>query len=131
LTVTNQYEGDALTIIAFAGIWWSMSFLVSLFLVLRIEPANVFPEEEELLLEESHSSPVGFKVPNLPDFSIDPNLAQKGLSMFDIRVEFLCGVFLALGIGSGIVYLAFTDFDENIFDIFESEEVDSLVPERA
>jgi hypothetical protein len=103
-----------------------MSFLTSLFLILRVEAANVFPEEEEVLLEESHSSPVGFKVPNLPDFRIDPNLAQKGFSMFDIRVEFLCGVFLALGIGSGIVYLAFTDFDEDIADIFESE-VDSLV----
>jgi hypothetical protein len=45
--------------------------------------------------------------------------------MFDIRVGFLCGVFLALCIGSGIVYLAFTDFDEDVADIFESE-VDSL-----
>jgi hypothetical protein len=96
------------------GAWWAISLVASLFLVLRIEPQGIWPDDEEPLLEEDHASPVGFKVPNLPDFPIDPILANPGLPVIDIRAEFCFGVLMALAVGGGICFLGFTTEDEEI-----------------
>jgi hypothetical protein len=101
--------------------------LVSLVLVLGIEPPSIWPDEDEPLLEGDQASPVGYKLPSLPDFPIDPLLEQRGVPFLTIQVEFIVGVFLALSIGGGIVYLAFTDFDENLAALELEMEVDSLV----
>jgi hypothetical protein len=95
------------------GFWWGWSLLISLILVLGIEPPSLWPDEEEPLLEEDQLSPVGFKVPSLPDFPIDPILEQKGIPCLHLKAEFIIGVLMAFGIGGGIVYSAFTDFDAN------------------
>jgi hypothetical protein len=100
---------------------------VSLVLVLGIEPPSLWPDDDEPLLEEDQASPVGFKLPSLPDFPIDPIMEQRGVPFLNVRAEFILGAFLALSIGGGIVYLAFTDFDENLAGGLELEvEADSL-----
>ena len=97
------------------GAWWGLSLLVSLFLVIRIPQPSIMPDEEEPLLQADQASPVGYKLPALPDFPIDPILERKGsLTCFNLKVEFAIGVLLAFGIGGGIFYLAFTDFDEDL-----------------
>jgi hypothetical protein len=94
------------------GVWFTLSLTASLCMVMKIEPEGVWPEDEEPLLEAADSSPVGFKVPNLPDFPIDPSLANHGISWLPIELEFFLGIFMALAIGGGMCYLAFTDIDE-------------------
>jgi hypothetical protein len=94
------------------GAWFAFSLIASLCMVMQIEPEGVWPEDEEPLLEADHSSPVGFKVPNLPDFPIDPSLANHGIPWLNIKLEFYLGIVMALALGGGICYLAFTDIDE-------------------
>ena len=108
------------------GLWWTWSLIVSLVLVLGIEPPSQWPDEEEPLLEEDQASPVGYKVPSLPDFPVDPILEQKGMSFMNVKVEFVLGVVMALVIGGGIIFLAFTDFDENLAERLDIETSGAL-----
>ena len=94
------------------GIWWTITLLSSMLMVLRIEPYQQFPADEESLLVPSQASPVGFRVPNLPDFVVDPNLVQKGSACVSLETELVLGAIMALAIGGGIVYLAFTEVDD-------------------
>jgi hypothetical protein len=107
---SNDCSQDWVNIVV--GVWFALSFTSSLCMIMTIEPERVWPEEEEPLLEADHSSPVGFKVPNLPDFPINPSLANHGISCLNIKLEFFFGVFVALALGGGICYLAFTDILE-------------------
>ena len=93
----------------FAGIWLSLSLMASVCVAGRVDPIREYPDEEPLL-EEDHRSPVGYRVPNLPDFPIDPSLAKKGILPFSLRIELALGVLLTAAIGTGIVALAFTDW---------------------
>lgn len=99
------------------GVWWTVSLLLCLGLVLRVQPASMIPDDNEPVLDENAASPVGFIVPTLPLFQIDPNLAQKGILLFDIKVEFVLGMIMALGIGPGIVYMAYTGADEQVLGL--------------
>jgi hypothetical protein len=101
------------------GVWWTVSLLICLVLLLNVEPASTIPDHNEPVLDENAASPVGFIVPTLPFFQIDPNLAQKGILLFDIKVEFILGVIVALGIGPGIVYMAYTGADEQVLGLGE------------
>ena len=83
-------------------------------LVLRIEPQGIWPEDEEPLLEQDHASPVGYKVPNLPEFPIDPSLANLGMSWLDIRLEFAIGCLLSIAVGGGMCLMSFTNADEEL-----------------
>jgi hypothetical protein len=100
--------------------------LVSLVLVLKIPPPSIWPDEEEPLLQEDQESPVGFKVPSLPDFPVDPLLEQRGLPLLSLTTEFAIGVLLALGIGSGIVFLAFTEYDEDFANNLQIDTEDGF-----
>ena len=82
--------------------------------MLRKEREGVWPEDEEPLLEKNHASPVGFKVPNLPDFPFDPTLAVRGFPVVNVQVEFMMGVLMAFALGGGIIYLSFTDIDNGL-----------------
>lgn len=105
------------------GSWWTISLLICLVFALKTEPPNEYPDEEEPLLEEVQASPVGFKVPTLPDFPVDPTSEkQKLIECCNVYVEFIVSVVVALVVGGGIIYLAFTDVDENL-----SDEVDQTV----
>jgi hypothetical protein len=95
------------------GLWWTITLLISMLMVLRIEPyQQQLSEDEDTILVPSQSSPVGFSVPNLPDFIVDPNLVKKGSPWLSLGVELMLGIVMALGVGGGIVYLAFTDVDD-------------------
>lgn len=93
----------------FVGMWFSLSLLLSIFFAARIKPTHDYPAEEPLLLED-HQSPVGFRVPNLPDFPIDPYLAKTGMNQLSMKVEMSVGVLLAILLGAGIITLVFTDW---------------------
>ena len=100
--------------LAFGG-WWASSLIASLAIILRKEREGIWPEEEEPLLEEDHSSPVGYKVPNLPEFPIDPTMAVRpSVSCMSLQFEFISGVMMALTMGAGICYLAFTNVDDEL-----------------
>ena len=96
------------------GVWWTLTFLSSLFMVLSIKPYHQMPADEEYLLVAAQESPVGFKVPNLPDYIVDPILAREGIRFFSKSFEFVFGVVAALLVGMGIVYLNFTNVDDTL-----------------
>ena len=98
------------------GAWWMVTLLFSLCLVRRIPYKDQKPQFGEKLLVENHSSPVGYQVPSLPDFEIDPGMATKGSKCLSIQFEFLVGVILAFGVGGCIIALGFTSWDENFYD---------------
>lgn len=87
----------------------------------RVEPICDYPDEEPLL-EEDHRSPVGYRVPNLPDFPIDPCQGKKGVFPTSLRIELATGALMAAVIGAGIVALTYTDWGEtaetSVMDFF-------------
>jgi len=93
------------------GVWWTITLLSSMFMVTRIAPHQP-DEDEETILIPAQESPVGFKVPNLPDYIVDPNLVKKGSPCLSLGTELFFGIIMALGVGGAIVYLAFTDLDD-------------------
>lgn len=96
---------------AFVGIWYSLSLLISVYFAANVEPIRDYPDEEPLL-EENHQSPVGYRVPNLPDFPINPSQGKRGSQQLSLQIELSIGVILAALIGAGIVALAFTGWGE-------------------
>lgn len=73
----------------------------------------------ERLLIEDHSSPVGYKVPSLPDFEIDPTIANIGLPCISLTTELVVGIVLALSAGTVLIGLAFTSWDDDVHDTIE------------
>jgi hypothetical protein len=98
------------------GSWWTLTLIVSLFLVRKVPCKEQKPENGERLLVEDHGSPVGYKVPSLPDFEIDPSLANTGSKWIPIQLEFLMGLIMAFGVGGFIIALAYTSLDESLND---------------
>lgn len=101
------------------GAWWSFTFITSLFYATTIpfKPPTTptEPDEEEPLLEQDHASPVGYKVPNLPNFEVDPSMAWSGRFEFcTIYMQAGVGVVLAIIIGGGIIYLGLINDDEEV-----------------
>lgn len=98
------------------GVWWSVSLIFSL-LILR---SVAFYEEEaavgERLLKSDHTSPVGFKVPKLPDFELDPCCGLAGSRFLSLHLEFAIGVVLAIVLGILMVSFSFTDWEDNAYD---------------
>ena len=107
------------------GGWWALTMVISLILARRIPYHDAHPNYDgEPLLIPDQLSPVGFKVPSLPDFSIDPGLAQTGSPCLPIHVEVGVGILFAMAAGAGIVYLAFTDWDDTVVEEIESTASD-------
>ena len=48
------------------------------------------------------------------------------MSFMNVKVEFVLGVVMALLIGGGIIFLAFTDFDENLAERLDIETSGAL-----
>merc|ERR1712150_101105 len=101
------------------GAWWTFTFVTSLVYATTIpyKPPNAptEPDDEEPLLEKDHASPVGYKVPNLPNFEVDPSLAWSGAFEFcTISMQAFIGLILAVIIGGGLIYLGVTDVDDDI-----------------
>ncbi|KAG7347836.1 hypothetical protein IV203_016541 [Nitzschia inconspicua] len=110
------------------GAWWTISLVASLTMLLRKELHKsdkqdghdnpcLLPDDEEPLLQENQASPVGYSVPHLPDFPIDPSLTYMGWVPFcccSVGFEYLMGVVVAVGVGGFICYLGLTDLDDEI-----------------
>lgn len=97
-----------------------MTVLGSLFWCRQIPYREQTPREGERLLEEYQASPVGYKVPSLPDFEIDPSLANTGIKWLPMWLEFAFGIILALAVGVWMVALAVTDWDERFYSLVGS-----------
>jgi hypothetical protein len=77
----------------------------------------------EKVLEEDHASPVGYKVPTLPDFEFDPSLiTSSGIRWCKLDWEFTFGLLLAVSIGGCLMFLALNSWEEDLYS-----DVDSYV----
>jgi hypothetical protein len=102
------------------GAWWMTTLFCSLFMVRRIPYKVQSPSVGEQLLLKDHASPVGYKVPNLPDLQIDPSLANTGSSYLSLTAEFIIGIIISIIVGLFIIYLAFTSWDEDVIEELSS-----------
>jgi len=128
LLVTGSEGCNQKYVNLFVGVWWAFSLIASLTILFikeikkdkKFDPFkrdNVFPNDEEPLLEEDHASPIGYKVPHLPEFPIDPSYAYKGLGdccccFYQIGIEYAFGLIVAVVVGGFICYLGVTNMDE-------------------
>jgi hypothetical protein len=118
------------------GTWWSLSLIASLSMLLREELRKnrmkdghtnndcLLPDDEEPLLQEEQASPLGYKVPHLPDFPIDPSLTYNGwapLCCCSVSFEYVLGIAVAVGVGAFICFLGLSGLDDmvlaNVFDV--------------
>jgi hypothetical protein len=100
--------------------WWTLTLLLSLVLVRRIPYLDQKPAKiGERLLIEDHASPVGYKVPSLPDYEIDPVLANTGSKCFSLTFEMCIGFIMAFAVGTWIIALAFTTWEEDLYKDIE------------
>lgn len=96
------------------GVWWTITLLVSLFLVRQIKNKSKQLVDGEHLLEQCHASPVGYKVPSLPDFEIDTTRAKSGLWCFSPAVEVGAGLIMAVVVGAALFYFGLTAESQNL-----------------
>jgi hypothetical protein len=102
----NQ-EGVSISI----GVWIGMSVITSLFASQKIITPDPHPEDSNPILVEDQTSPVGYKVPNFPDYPIDPILfGKQGLSCLSVQLEMLVGMFVGIGMGAFVVSTTLFDF---------------------
>mmetsp|Transcript_115969 Transcript_115969/g.334897 ORF Transcript_115969/g.334897 Transcript_115969/m.334897 type:complete len:500 (-) Transcript_115969:226-1725(-) len=101
-------------IVLIVGVWWAIASICSLFTVFRKERRGIWPEDEEPLLEKDHRSPVGFKVPNLPDFPLNSIMARKGVMCLTTNLAFIAMLVVTIGMGGFLSMLAFTDYEDNL-----------------
>ena len=97
------------------GGWYVVSLIASLCMVLRI-PVDDKTDDTEPLLEMSHTSPVAFRVPNLPDFAMDPVQAKNGIVWLDMKWELGLGILMALVMGGLICSLAIAGEEGDVTD---------------
>jgi hypothetical protein len=117
LLVTLRQGCDQHGVNIVVGAWWMLSMICSLFVVRRIPYKMQTPSAGEQLLLKDHASPVGYKVPNLPDFEIDPSLANTGSSYLSLTAEFILGITIfSIAVGAFIIYLTFTSWDEDVIE---------------
>lgn len=85
--------------------------LVIAMIIKRRDKANL---TQDLILLEDHYSPVGFRVPNFPDLTIDPNQAIKGAPFVPLEYELYGAIFTALVILGVILSLSFSDWTSTV-----------------
>lgn len=98
------------------GCWWTISFLCCLCLARPNNYSNEKPENGERLLIEDAASPVGFKVPSLPDYEIDPGLADRTSRILSPHLYLITGFVLAIAVGGWLVLVAFTNWGNDLYE---------------
>lgn len=96
----------------FAGIWLSLTILASLFIAARNTPIPDYTYDGEQFLIQDQQSPVGYKVPAIPDFPVDPRHAKTGINKCSKNMELVIGVLVACIIGFAVVSLSFLDWKD-------------------
>ncbi|KAL3817296.1 hypothetical protein ACHAXA_003217 [Cyclostephanos tholiformis] len=117
---SQSCDQDGVTICI--GIWIAMAVITSTVASQKINPPDPHPEDANPILVEDQTSPVGYKVPNFPDFPIDPiHFGNKGLPCCSLQFEMLVGLFVGILMGTFVVATALFDFlndaNEYISDI--------------
>lgn len=81
-----------------------ISLLACIFLHKRVHPTNLGEKDCERLLVQDHSSPVGFRVPNIPSFHIESSIISQPGGWSRTAITQLFGGFCALLVGGGIIF---------------------------
>lgn len=112
--VIGSENCDQDLIVLSVGAWWTFATLASLTAVYRKGRQGIWPDDEEPLLVKDHASPIGFKVPNLPDFPIDATMARRGFFCLSIKFEFVLMLIATACMGGFLLFLPFTDVDDQL-----------------
>mmetsp|Transcript_15381 Transcript_15381/g.26265 ORF Transcript_15381/g.26265 Transcript_15381/m.26265 type:complete len:455 (+) Transcript_15381:144-1508(+) len=96
------------------GSWLAMAAVSSIFAARKIEKPETVENVEgeiDMILDEDQTSPVGYKVPNFPDYCIDPvRFREDGLSCFSTNVQTFLGIVICLGLGAFVGSAALVDY---------------------
>ena len=102
------------------GIYFAMTSITCIFAAQKISPPEPHPEDNDPILIEDQTSPVGFKVPNFPDYPVDPIFfGGNGLSCCSLKVEIILGLAVSILIGAFVVSTGLYDYLENFNEIIE------------
>ena len=90
------------------GVFFTMTALSCIFAAQKIAPPELHPDEDDdAILVADETSPVGFKVPNFPDYPINPiDLGQKGLPCCTMKIETIVGLLVSLGVGFMVISMS-------------------------
>ena len=113
------------------GIYFAMTAITCIFAAQKIAPPEQHPEDDDPILVEEQTSPVGFRVPNFPDYPIDPiHFGRKGYSCCSLKFEVIVGVLISIGVGAFVVSTSLYDYMGTANDYIVSpvaETVNELV----
>lgn len=97
------------------GVWIALSVTTSIFASQKIIPAEPHPEDANPLLVEEQTSPVGYCVPNFPNFSIDPiQFGKHGLECCSVQIEMLVGLLVGVAFGAFVVSTALYSYMDSV-----------------
>lgn len=87
------------------GLWFAMTSITCLVAAVKmIAPQDTHPEDTDPILVEDQTSPVGYKIPNFPEYPIDPiHFGSKGCNCFSLKFEVAIGLVVSIGIGAFVV----------------------------
>jgi hypothetical protein len=113
----NETQGCDQQIINIAtGAWIGSTVLLNLVLAVYIAQKPRLTESDNSLLCEDSNSPVGYRVPNFPDFIVDPSNAKRGLSFISLENEMYLSLFVALLMMAAIVSMPYTGWNTALQD---------------
>lgn len=111
--ISNKKLYDQAVANVAVGSWIAGSLLLNLFIVATDTKRS--PEKmHDLTLLKDHYSPVGFRVPNFPNFTIDQTQAKTGLPIVSVEHEMYGAVFLAILTMGLVLSLSFTDWTTTV-----------------
>ncbi|KAL9182919.1 hypothetical protein ACHAXT_004198 [Thalassiosira profunda] len=118
--VTGSDECDQGNVNITLGIWFAMTAITCLFAATKISPPEPHPEDADPILVEEQTSPVGYRVPNFPDFPIDPiHFGSKGLPCFSLKLEIAVGLLVSVGVGAFVVSTSLYDYMDDASDYID------------
>lgn len=96
------------------GSWIGLTLLTNLIVAARTKKRHQLESLRDLILFEDQYSPVGYQVPNFPDFIIDPSQAKEGLPFVSLEHEMYFAVFVAMVMMGVMLSLAFTNWTQTL-----------------
>ena len=93
------------TIEIILGGWFALTSVACIFAAQRVAPPLHSGEgDDNRLLVETQTSPVGYRVPNFPDYPLDPgSYGSRGVSCGSLRKNTVVGVLVSLAVGVAVV----------------------------
>ena len=93
------------------GIWFTMTAITCIVAAQKIVPSDPHPEDSDPILVEEQTSPVGYKIPNFPDYPIDPiHFGSKGCECLPLKLEVFMGLLVSFGVGAFVLSTGFYDY---------------------